>query len=64
MSQKEIILNALKQGWVTAMTIANQGITTKLTSRVSDYRKQGYKIMDRWVEPANGKPYKTYRLVK
>ena len=64
MSQKEIMLNALKQGWVTAMTIANQGITTKLTSRVSDYRKQGYKIMDRWVEPTNGKPYKTYRMVK
>lgn len=64
MTQKETILLVLKDGWVSALNIANMGITTKLTSRVSDYRKQGYKIIDRWVEPKNGKPYKTYRLVK
>ena len=45
------------------MDVADMGITTKLTSRVSDYRKQGYKIIDRWVE-VNGTRFKSYRLVK
>lgn len=63
MTQKEIILAALKRGWITAMDVADRGITTKLTSRVSDYRKEGYKIIDRWVE-VNGTRFKSYRLVK
>lgn len=63
MSQKERILQALKSAWISAMDVSNMGITTKLTSRVSDYRKQGYKIIDRWVE-VNGTRFKSYRLVK
>jgi len=64
MSQKDRILQVLKSGWVSAMEVAHMRITTKLTSRVSDYRRQGYKIVDRWVNPNGGKPYKSYRLVK
>jgi len=63
MSQKEIILQALKRGWLTAMEATKVCGTTKLTSRVSDYRKAGYKIIDKTLEGRNGVHYKAYRLL-
>ena len=64
MTQKETILKALKRGWLTAMECTYQCGTTKLTSRVSDYRRQGYKIIDKTLSTSKGVTFKAYRLVK
>jgi len=60
-----IILARLKRGeYLSAMQATRNGAdglcTTKLTSRISDLRKSGYRIGDYWERTNDGKRYKVY----
>ena len=66
-SQTNKILARLKAGkhvtaiWAASFTNDDGLCTTKLTSRISDLRKKGYKIGDYWAQ-RNGKRFKVYYM--
>ena len=62
MTQHQLILRALKV-WISPIEALNKCGTMKLSTRVGELRRAGYIIHDRWVE-ANGKRFKSYRLMK
>lgn len=59
--KREAILKALKRGWVTSLDAVNECRTIKLTSRISDLRREGYEIEGEWVKTPTSK-FKRYRL--
>lgn len=62
MTQPELILNRLKQGWTTPMDALRDCGSMKLATRVGELRRMGHKIADQWVSLENGKRVKAYRL--
>jgi len=63
MTQHESILKQLKRRWMTPLDALKLCGTMKLASRVSELRRDGVVILDRWVE-VNGKRFKAYRVLK
>ncbi len=63
MTQRETIVKRLKRGWTTGLQALNDCGTMKLATRVSELRRSGLNIIDKWVEQG-GKRFKAYRLVK
>ena len=63
MTQHEKIIRRLRKGWCTGLQALYDCGTLKLSSRVSELRRDGYTVLDKWVEQG-GKRYKSYRLVK
>ena len=63
MNQRETIVKRLKRGWTTGLQALNDCGTMKLATRVSELRRSGLNIIDKWVEQG-GKKFKAYRLVK
>jgi hypothetical protein len=59
-TQKQRILKALKK-WISAMECFQQTGSMNLTTRVSDYRKLGYIIEDKWHV---SRDFKIYKLIK
>lgn len=53
-----------KKKWISNIdfALATNG-SPKFTSRISDMRKKGYVIIDRWVKSENGVKHKEYALV-
>jgi hypothetical protein len=62
MTQHTAILKLLKQGWTTPLQALYCAGTMKLATRVSEFRRDGHIIIDRWVEQ-DGKRFKAYRMV-
>lgn len=63
MTQHESILKQLKRRWMTPLDALKLCGTMKLASRVSELRRDGVVILDRWVE-VNGKRFKAYRITR
>lgn len=63
MNQRETIVKRLKRGWTTGLQALNDCGTMKLATRVSELRRSGLNIIDKWVEQG-GRKFKAYRLVK
>lgn len=63
MTQRETIVKRLRRGWTTGLQALNDCGTMKLATRVSEMRRSGLNIIDKWVEQG-GKRFKAYRLVK
>jgi len=63
MNQQQSILKRLTKGWATGMDILMDCGSMKAATRVSELRRAGYVIADKWVE-ANGKRFKAYKLAK
>lgn len=63
MTQRGTIVKHLKRGWTTGLQALNDCGTMKLATRVSELRRSGLNIIDKWVEQV-GKRFKAYRLVK
>ena len=63
MTQRESIVKRLKRGWTTGLEALNDCGTMKLATRVSEMRRDGLNVIDKWVEQG-GKRFKAYRLVK
>lgn len=58
-TQKQKIIECLKQGWKSPLDALYEAGTMKLSTRVSELRHEGYKINDVWHESGN---YKLYRM--
>lgn len=63
MTQRESIVKRLKRGWTTGLEALNDCGTMKLATRVSEMRRDGLNVIDKWVEQG-GKRFKAYRLLK
>lgn len=63
MTQRESIVKRLKRGWCTGLQALECANTMKLATRVSELRRDGYTVLDKWIEQG-GKRFKAYRLVK
>jgi hypothetical protein len=63
LSQQQSIIKRLRKGWTTGLDALQTCGTMKLATRVSELRRDGYTVLDKWVE-AEGKRFKAYRLVK
>jgi len=61
MTQHESIVKRLRKGWTTGLDALQTCGTMKLATRVSELRRAGYDIQDRWHE-VNGKRFKAYTL--
>ena len=63
MTQQKSIVKRLRKGWCTGLQALYDCGTLKLATRVSELRRDGYVIVDKWVEQG-GKKFKTYKIVK
>lgn len=57
-------IRLLKKGWVTALKSAQAGGYLSLSQRVGGWKREGAKIIDRWVTTSGGSRVKEYRWVK
>lgn len=63
--EKTLLKLWLKKEWIDGTDFYQAtGGSQKFTSRISDMRKKGYIIEDRWVHNKNGGKHKVYKLVK
>jgi hypothetical protein len=62
-TQHELIIKRLKAGWCTGFEAIFSTGTMKLATRVSELRRAGVAIADKWVE-VGGKRVKAYRISK
>jgi len=60
-TQRQRIIAQLKRHWTSPMAALHECGTMKLASRVSELRRQGFTIVDKW---APGREYKLYLLRK
>lgn len=60
-SQRNQILMALKHKWLSPLDAFKLCGTMKLTTRISELRKKGHDIEDKW---SKDKKYKLYKLKK
>lgn len=63
MSQKARTLTLLRKGWLTAMQSAQDGGCLALAQRVSEFRRQGIEVADKWVKTEGGGRVKAYRVI-
>lgn len=63
MTQHELIIRRLKRGWCTGLDALQTCGAMKLATRVSELRRAGFTVIDKWVEQG-GKRFKSYKLVK
>lgn len=62
LSQQQRIIKRLKQGWTTPLDALTACGSMKLATRVSELRRDGLVIVDKWVEQG-GKRFKSYKIV-
>jgi len=66
-TQRKEIAKRLRRGWCTGLQALQDCGSMKLATRVGEIKQEligtDYKVIDRWVE-ANGKRYKSYRIIK
>lgn len=63
MTQHESIIKRLKRGWTTPLDALTACGSFKLATRVSELRRDGVVIVDKWVEQGS-KRFKAYRIIK
>lgn len=64
MKQKQRTFAMLSKRWLTALQSAQDGGCLSLAQRVSEWRRQGHVIADKWVTTGGGARIKAYRLIK
>lgn len=62
MTQHEQIIKRLRKGWCTGLQALQTCGSMKLATRVSELRRDGYTVIDKWVE-VGGKRFKSYRMI-
>jgi hypothetical protein len=50
MTKKQALLTALRQRWLTPLEAAQQVGVFALSQRVGEFKREGHKIVDRWVD--------------
>lgn len=59
-----ISIRLMKEGWITPLDSVRQGGVLALSQRVSELRRDGVSVIDKWVETRRGKRMKAYRIVR
>lgn len=62
-TQRQAIINLLKKRWATGLDALMAVGTMKLATRVGEIKKDGLKVIDKWVVTETGKRVKSYRIV-
>lgn len=52
----------LKEGWVTPLDALNRANCLSLSQRIGNFRSEGVRIEDKWVDLPSGKQVKAYRI--
>lgn len=60
---KAKLLKLLRQMWVTPLIALDRADCMSLSQRCGEFRRAGIKVLDKWVDLANGKRVKAYRVV-
>lgn len=63
MTQHDQIIKRLRKGWCTGLQALYDTGTMKLATRVSELRRSGFLVLDKWVEKG-GKRFKAYKIVR
>ena len=63
LNQKQSIVKRLRKGWTTGLEALHACGTMKLATRVSELRRDGHIVIDKWIEQG-GKRFKAYRIAK
>lgn len=63
MTMHEKLLKLLKHRWITPLDALQLAGCLSLAQRVSEWRRDGLAIQDKWVKTPTGKKVKSYRLV-
>lgn len=61
--QREVIASKLRRKWMSALDMIRECGTTSPHRRMTDIRKRGWVIVDRWKKTRNGARVKQYRIV-
>lgn len=64
MTMKRDLLALLSRKWVSPLVALNECGCLSLAQRVSEWKRDGVSISDKWVESPSGKRFKAYRIVK
>lgn len=64
MNRTEVTISLLRKGWTTSLTCAMRGGVWSLAQRVSEMRRDGLTVIDKWVELPSGARIKAYRIVR
>lgn len=59
-SQRQLLIEVLKKGWVSPLDALKYAGSMKLSTRVGEYKREGYVIIDKW-HPS--RKYKLYKMV-
>lgn len=63
MTMKADLIKLLRARWVTPVVALNDAKCFSLSQRCGDLRRDGVKVLDRWVDLPDGKRVKEYRIV-
>lgn len=64
MTMKRDLLSRLARQWVSPMDALHLCGCMSLAQRVSEWRRDGVTIIDKWIETPTGKRVKAYRIVR
>lgn len=64
MTMKAELIALLQKKWVTPIEALNEARSFSLAQRVSEMRRSGINVIDKWVELKSGKRIKAYRIVR
>ncbi len=62
MSMKNDLIALLQKKWVTPIEALNEAHSFSLAQRVSELRRRGVTVIDKWVDLRSGKRIKAYRI--
>lgn len=61
-TKRERLLEALKASWLTPLEAAERIGVFALSQRAGEFRREGWNVLDRWVETAGGARVKSYHI--
>ena len=59
-TQRQMIIDCLKKGWISPLDALKYAGTMKLATRVGEFKREGYIILDKW-HPS--RKFKLYKMV-
>ena len=59
-TQRQMIIDCLKKGWISPLDALKYAGTMKLATRVGEFKQEGYIILDKW-HPS--RKFKLYKMV-
>ena len=64
MTMKRDLLALLSRKWVSPLVALRECGCLSLAQRVSEWKRDGVAIIDKWIDTPSGKRVKAYRIVR